>query len=142
MSVDWDILWCPLFEERFMDLLERRVEESAEGDPVGFYNHRDYKFFENVSNCIQNRILPDPGHREFNLGNTLGKTNKNWRRAKNGLPPRYRLFFRYSSQAKEVVLAWLNDEASIRREGHKKDVYEVFKRLLKSNILSPVHMTS
>ena len=78
MSVDWDILWHPLFEERFMDLLER-VEELAEGDPVGFYNHRDYKFFENVSNCIQNRILPDPGHRAFNLGNTLGKTNKNWR---------------------------------------------------------------
>lgn len=115
-----------------MDLLER-VELLTDQDPDGFYTHRDYKFFENVTNCIEYRILQEPSNKEFNLGRTLGKDYKNWRRAKHGLPSRYRLFFRYSSQAKEIVLAWLNDEASIRRAGHKNDVYETFKKMLKSN---------
>ncbi|MGB5685740.1 MAG: type II toxin-antitoxin system YhaV family toxin [Candidatus Electrothrix sp.] len=134
MSADWKLFWHPLFEERFLSLL-KRVEELAERDPDGFYSHRDYKFFENVSNCIEYRIVQEPSSKEFNLGKTLGKKYKNWRRAKNGLPPRYRLFFRYSSQAGEIVFAWLNDESSIRRDGHKKDVYEVFKKLLQSNII-------
>ena len=113
----------------------KRVEELAARDPDGFYSHQDYKFFENVSNCIEYRIVQEPGNKEFNLGRTLGKKYKNWRRAKNGLPPRYRLFFRYSSQAGEIVLTWLNDESSIRRDGHKKDVYEVFKKMLNSNVI-------
>ncbi|WLE96635.1 MAG: type II toxin-antitoxin system YhaV family toxin [Candidatus Electrothrix communis] len=133
MSVDWNLLWHPLFEERFQGLLER-VEELATRDPDGFYNHRDYKFFESVSNCIEYRIITGPGNKEFNLS-TLGKKYKNWRRAKNGLPSRYRLFFQYSSKSTEIVLVWLNDEVSIRRAGHKKDVYEVFKKMLESNII-------
>ena len=131
MTAEWEVLWHSFFEERFMSLLER-VEELARTNPDDFYNHPDYKFFDSVSNCIQNRILLAPGDKEFNLGNTLGKTHKKWRRAKNGLPNRYRLFFRYSSQSKEIILSWLNDEKSIRRDGHKNDVYEVFKRMLAS----------
>ncbi|CAK8725718.1 MAG: hypothetical protein D3917_12030 [Candidatus Electrothrix sp. AX5] len=133
MSVDWNLLWHPLFEERFQGLLER-VEELAKRDPDGFYSHRDYKFFESVSNCIEYRIVTGPGNKEFNLS-TLGKKHKNWRRAKNGLPSRYRLFFQYSSRNTEIVLVWLNDEVSIRRAGHKKDVYEIFKKMLESNVI-------
>ena len=33
------------------------------------------------------------------------------------------------------MLTWLNDESSIRRDGHKKDVYEVFKKMLNSNVI-------
>ena len=114
-----------------MDLL-RRAEELSERDPDGFYNHRDYKFFDDVFKCIRDRIRTDPGNKDFNLGNTLGKKYKNWRRAKKGLPNRYRLFFQYSSQSMDIILAWLNDESSIRRAGHKKDVYNVFVKMLEA----------
>jgi len=65
-----------------MNLL-KRVEELAAHDPDGFYSHQDFKFFENVSNCIEYRIVQEPGKKEFNLGRTLGKKYKNWRNRVN-----------------------------------------------------------
>ncbi len=55
----------------------------------------------------------------------------NWRRVKKGLPQRYRLFFMFASNPLAVVIyAWLNDEDTLRKEGSRTDVYEVFKRML------------
>ena len=131
MPKEWNKLWHPYFENRYLKILER-VEDLSIKHPNSFYNHPDYKFFESVTDCLENRIFINPANREFQLGNTLGKNNKSWRRAKNGLPNRYRLFFKFSSTNNEITLAWLNDEKSIRRAGSKNDVYEVFKKLLAS----------
>jgi toxin YhaV len=40
------------------------------------------------------------------------------------------LFFRYSSSAKVIVFAWVNDETTLRTYGAKSDVYAVFRKML------------
>jgi toxin YhaV len=73
----------------------------------------------------------NPADPLFRLGHTLGKSHGNWRRIKKGLPQRYRLFFMFASNPLPVVIyAWLNDEDTLRKEGSRTDVYEVFKRML------------
>jgi toxin YhaV len=67
---------------------------------------------------------------KFCLGHALGDKYKNWRRAKNHLPPRYRLFFKFFSSKKDIIYAWFNDEFTLRKNGSKSDVYQVFKSLL------------
>ncbi len=62
---------------------------------------------------------------------TIGRQNGNWRRIKKGLPQRYRLFFMFATNPPKVIIyAWLNDEDSLRKEGGRTDVYEVFTRML------------
>jgi toxin YhaV len=61
----------------------------------------------------------------------LGKTHGNWRRVKNGLSQRYRLFFMFVSDPLAVIaLVKLNDEDAPRQEGSRTDGYRVFKRML------------
>jgi toxin YhaV len=65
------------------------------------------------------------------MGKTLGGKYTHWRRAKRLLPNRYRLFFRVHSPDQVIIIAWLNDGTTLRKKGDKKDVYEVFKHMLK-----------
>jgi toxin YhaV len=61
----------------------------------------------------------------------LHQSHGNWRRVKKGLPQRYRLFFMFASNPLAVLIyTWLNDERTLRKEGSRTDVYEVFKRML------------
>jgi len=41
------------------------------------------------------------------------------------------LFFRYSSQARVVIYAWVNDENMLRKAGGRNDPYAVFGTLLR-----------
>ena len=75
-------------------------------------------------------VLSDPLHGKFQLGEALGEKNKVWRRIKNGLPKRHRLFFRFSSQKKEIIFVWLNDEGTLRKDGDSHDVYTVFRKMV------------
>ena len=43
---------------------------------------------------------------------------------------RFRLFFRYNSASKVIIVAWVNDENSLRTYGSKTDAYKVFKGML------------
>ncbi|MBF0390708.1 MAG: type II toxin-antitoxin system YhaV family toxin, partial [Desulfamplus sp.] len=67
---------------------------------------------------------------------TLDVKYSHWRRVKNNMPPRYRLFFRFYSDTsvtqygKCLIFAWFNDEFTLRKSGSKSDVYNVFKSLL------------
>lgn len=58
-------------------------------------------------------IPHDPNAPEYRLGHTLGPEHTHWRRGKTG-GGRYRLFFRFRSDARLIVFAWLNDEESLR----------------------------
>ena len=60
----------------------------------------------------------------------LGSDHKHWFRAKfvNG---RYRLFYRYDSQAKVIVYAWVNDASTLRTYGSRTDAYAGFGKMLK-----------
>lgn len=125
----WNKLWHSIFEERYLELLDQ-VEAEAIKDPERFYESKIYKFFECVTDCIENRIFVEPHSQEFVLGNTLGKSHRDWRRAKKGMPNRYRLFFKFSSHENVIVLAWFNDQTTLRKAGSRTDVYEVFKKML------------
>lgn len=126
----WNKLWHPIFEEKYL-LLLALVESEVEKNPETFYDSKIYKFFECVTDCIENRIFIDPTSGDFVLGHTLGKENSGWCRAKKGMPNRYRLFFKYSTKPMYIVLAWFNDEKTLRKENGKTDIYEVFKKMLK-----------
>ena len=64
-------------------------------------------------------------------GRTTAKAEhrKHWFRAKFGAG-RFRLFFRYSTRAKIIVFAWVNDEATLRTYGARSDAYAVFRKML------------
>ena len=84
--------------------------------------------------------LTEPGHARYSCGSTLakqrykgkplGKGYSHWRRIKNDMPDRYRLFFQYSGAEMHVIFAWLNDEHHIRKSGDPNDVYTTFARFL------------
>jgi toxin YhaV len=42
----------------------------------------------------------------------------------------FRLFFRFSSTAKIIVYAWVNDSDTLRTYGSKGDAHAVFKTML------------
>lgn len=75
-------------------------------------------------------IIPDdPSRPEYRQGGTLGARRKHWFRAKFGAQ-RFRLFFRYSSEAKVIVYVWVNDSESLRAYDGKRDAYAVFSSML------------
>lgn len=127
---DWALFGHPLFLQRLEHLIEE-VEALMKEHPEEFIRHPVYKLYQKVDEAMLQRVPANPGDKIFLLGNTLGKDNRHWRRVKNGLPDRYRLFFQYRGDApKSVIYAWLNDELTLRKEGAKTDVYRVFKAML------------
>lgn len=74
-------------------------------------------------------VIPsDPAAAQFRQGDTLGADRKHWFRAK--FFQQYRLFFRFDSTSRIIILAWVNDEATLRAYGSKTDAYAVFKGML------------
>jgi len=131
----WNFYWYHLFQEYFLELLSE-VEQLAKQDPDGFHHHYLYKHLDCVSDAIENRIAIDPLHKDFLLGNTLGKQNRHWRRVKRGMPNRYRMFFQCRKVPEaNVVIAWINDKNTLRKAGSRTDVYEVFKKMLKNGTI-------
>ncbi|MDF1521855.1 MAG: type II toxin-antitoxin system YhaV family toxin, partial [Trueperaceae bacterium] len=59
---------------------------------------------------------------------TLGPEHRHWRRAV--FLERYRLFFRFDADARVVVVAWVNDDRTLRSRGARNDPYAVFCRRL------------
>ncbi|MDR1380587.1 MAG: type II toxin-antitoxin system YhaV family toxin [Tannerella sp.] len=127
-----------LFSEQYK-ILENRLFFLASEFPDTFHTHEDVKFFKRIRTSMD-KCLEYPEANEYALGDTLarqkydgkllGKNYSNWRRIKNNMPPRYRLFFVFSSGERIVIFSWLNDGSSLRREGHKSDVYAVFAKLI------------
>jgi toxin YhaV len=74
---------------------------------------------------IRDHIARDPNDPAYRLTADLGA----WRRVK--FLGRFRLFFRFSSTKRVVILAWLNDENTLRKEGASTDPYAVFDGMLR-----------
>lgn len=93
---------------------------------------RSEQYAGKVTQVAVTQTVPhNPDHPDFRLGKTLGAEHANWRRARKGMPDRYRLFFRCASKpVKSIVYVWFNDEDTLRKAGSKTDVYEVFRRML------------
>jgi hypothetical protein len=76
-------------------------------------------------------VIPqDPTRPEYRQGGTLGADHKHWFRAK--FFQQYRLFFRYHAQSRVIVLAWVNDERTLRAYESGDDAYRVFRKMLDS----------
>ena len=64
------------------------------------------------------------------LRGTLGDQRKHWFRAK--FFQQYRLFYRFDSDAHVIVLAWVNDEQTLRAYGSRTDAYVTFRGMLEN----------
>ena len=127
-KTSWQLYVHPAFSKPF-DALTGEVERLAATDPKGYTEHPKAKLLKRVVDLIETEIPRNPGGAEYALGNTLGPSHRHWRRAK--FLGRFRLFFRYSSQARVIIYAWVNDENTLRKAGGRHDPYTVFGALLR-----------
>ncbi len=128
-----------LFEEleKKLIVLCRRVAWLKKNQPERHPRHEKTKLLAAVIKVIE-ASSRNPSSPEYRLGNTLGTEQRHWRRCKEGLPPRYRLFFQFSSERLICVYVWLNDEKTLRKEGARTDVYATFKRQLERKVIPSV----
>lgn len=124
----WTLYAHPLFLDQ-LEKLTVAVEKAATKDPKGYTSTANAKLLAAVRKLMFEAIPVDPTRPEFRQGGTLGPERKHWFRAKFG-GGRFRLFFRYSSSAKIIIYAWVNDTNTLRTYGSKFDAYTVFKAML------------
>jgi toxin YhaV len=120
------LVW-PAFAERWR-ALKAEVERLRERDPEGYRGAPAAKLLAAVRHATLRDIPRDPGAARYRQGNTLGSEYRHWRRDK--LFRRFRLFFRYSTDAASIAYVWLNDESKLRMSGARTDAYAVFRAML------------
>ena len=124
----WSIYAHPLFIDQFEALLHE-VERWRAADPIRYRQKKKTKLLAGILKMAFQVIPKNPADRAFWQGNTLGASYRHWHRGKF-FEGRYRLFFRYATKEKAIVLAWINDEESLRTYESKTDAYAVFKKML------------
>lgn len=124
----WQLFAHPLFLDQ-IEKLAAAVEKAQAKDPRGWQKSANAKLLAAIRQLVFETIPQDPTRPEYRQGGTLGDARKHWFRAKFG-GGRFRLFFRYSSSAKVIVFAWVNDENTLRTYGAKTDAYAVFRKML------------
>ena len=123
----WTLYAYPAFDAQFRRLAER-AEAARLANPAS--ENSAAKLLASINKLILGIIPANPGAPQFRQGNTLGKNNRHWFRAK--FHERYRLFFRFSTKDKIIVYAWMNDDSTLRKAGSKTDPYALFEAMLKS----------
>lgn len=126
----WEIYAHPLFLDQ-LEVMIAAVETAQAKDPSGYKDSRAAKLLAATLKVAFEAIPSDPMRDDYRQGATLGAEHKHWFRAK--YLQQYRLFFRYrqTGTAKVIVLAWVNDEGSLRAYGSKTDAYATFAKMLK-----------
>jgi toxin YhaV len=123
----WQLFAHPLFLDQ-IEKLAAAVERAQANDPRGWRKSANAKLLAVIRQLVFETIPQDPTRPEYRQGGTLGDARKHWFRAKFG-GGRFRLFFRFSSSAKVLVFAWVNDENTLRTYGSKTDAYAVFRKM-------------
>ncbi len=126
----WTILAHPLLLDQ-LEKLTATVEQLAKAKPDSYRQNANTKLLAALTALIFDKIPQDPTSTAYVQGNTLGTSRRYWFRAKFGAG-RFRLFFRYSSSAKIIIFAWVNDENTLRAYGSRTDAYAVFRNMLES----------
>ncbi len=124
----WTLYAHPLFLGQ-LEQLTAAVEGARAKDPAGYNSTANAKLLAALRKLVFETIPIDPTRPEFRQGGTLGPARKHWFRAKFG-GGRFRLFFRFSTSARIIIFAWVNDANSLRTYGSKSDAYAVFKGML------------
>jgi len=125
----WTILVHPLFTDQLNELTSQ-VEKLKQKDSTSYINNAATKRLAAIHKLAFDVIPKDPTLSIYRQGNTLGKDNKHWFRAK--FFQQYRLFFRYHIKSKIIVYVWVNDEKSKRAYGSKTDAYYKFSKMIKN----------
>ncbi|HEY9676853.1 MAG TPA: type II toxin-antitoxin system YhaV family toxin [Drouetiella sp.] len=120
----WQLYQHSLFKSELNKLIVASEKIKAK-EPDSYGEHPTVKLLAKILKLITEEIPGDPGHECWNLGNTLGKEYRHWKRAKFG---RYRLFFRYRKDKKVIVYVWVNDTNTQRKDGDRNDPYAIFAR--------------
>ncbi len=123
----WSIYAHPVFLDQLEGLIEE-VEVRQARDPKAWRKKNCTKRLTAIFKLVSENIPADPGAPAFRQGDTLGDHRKHWFRAK--FFQQYRLFHRFNSEAKIIVLAWVNDEQTLRAYGSKTDAYATFEGML------------
>jgi len=123
----WSLYAHPLFLDQLESLMAE-VEARKLKDPKSWRKKNAAKRLAAIWKLITEVIPADPASPQFRQGGTLGPDRKHWFRAK--FFQQYRLFFRFDSQSKIIVLAWVNDDSTLRAYGSKTDAYATFKGML------------
>jgi len=126
----WTIYAHPLFLDQLESAVEA-VEKARKNDPRGYKKKRAAKLLAAILKVAFEDIPSDPARDVYRQGATLGDEYKHWFRAK--FLQQFRLFFRYqqSEGAKIIVLAWVNDDSTLRAYESANDAYAVFRKMLK-----------
>ena len=123
----WTIYAHPVFLDQ-LETLIADVEKRKARDPKNWRKKNATKRLAAIFKLSCDVIPVDPADKAFRQGATLGEGRAHWFRAK--FFQQYRLFFRFDSAAKIIVLAWVNDEATLRAYESKSDAYAVFRGML------------
>ena len=107
----WSIYAHPLFLDQLEGLIEE-VEARKARDPKTWRKKNSTKRLAAIFKLVTEAIPADPGAAAFRQGGTLGDHRKHWFRAK--FFQQYRLFYRFNSDAKVIVVAWVNDDKTLR----------------------------
>jgi toxin YhaV len=125
----WTIYGHPLFLDQ-LEAMTTAVEKARRKGPSGYKKKRAAKLLAAVLKVAFDDIPSDPTRDIYRQGATLGDAYKHWFRAK--FLQQFRLFFRYqqSPDAKIIVLAWVNDDSTLRAYESANDAYAVFRKML------------
>ncbi|MCA1794089.1 MAG: type II toxin-antitoxin system YhaV family toxin [Desulfotignum sp.] len=136
MCSQWKVLYFTIFYEQYNELV-MEVSALRKKDPDTYKTHPKTKFLAKIRHVIWQRIVLNPKSKEFHLGDTFPEQYRCYKRAKSGLPNRYRLFFRYKSKDGKIVILWMNSDKTLRSQSSKSDPYTVFLKMLKSKKIPP-----
>jgi toxin YhaV len=126
----WTIYAHPLFLDQ-LEAMIAAVEKARKKDPKDYKKKRAAKLLAAVLKVAFEDIPSDPARDIYRQGGTLGDEYKHWFRAK--FLQQFRLFFRYqqAQDSKVIVLAWVNDDSTLRAYDSATDAYVVFRKMLK-----------
>lgn len=112
----WTLLAHPCFLDQ-LDKLTKAV--AAERSSTRTKTHdvtANQQLLAAILDLAFDEIPRDPTRKDFRQGDTLGSSRKHWFRAKFG-GGRFRLFFRYRTDLRIIVYAWVNDSQTLRTYG-------------------------
>lgn len=123
----WSIYAHPAFLDQLESLIDEVFARKAR-DPEGYRKKNCTKRLAAILKLVFDDIPADPTATKFRQGDTLGPDRKHWFRA--NFFQQYRLFFRFDSASKVIVLAWVNDDDTLRAYGSRSDAYSTFRGML------------
>ena len=123
----WSIYAHGSFLDQY-ELLVAEVEKQMRRNPNDWKKKNSAKRLAAVLYLITLKIPSSPNSSQFKQGFSLGKSRKNWFRAK--FLKQYRMFFQFDSTRKIIVLGWFNDEKTLRARGSRTDAYKTFSEML------------